>query len=178
MARRKKLDKFWLFNKIGYTPHKGQLEIHLSNHPRKICAAGVRSGKTQGAAMEALWAALAGTTKDALCVVWCVSNCPLCGVESPEPGPTSGSLLRFAFLRHGGGTGPGPDRESWRRSIRSIFTTPNLTPSPYETQKARTRGVRLVVRPTPRHPELRAGIEAVRLHRPHRLPHIPARQVG
>ncbi len=56
--RRVRLNKSALFEHLGYTPHPGQLEIHLSNAPRRIVACGVRWGKTLCAAMEGVAAAL------------------------------------------------------------------------------------------------------------------------
>ena len=53
------IDKRALFEDLGYEPHEGQREIHLSPHPRRIVACGVRWGKTLCAAMEGLAAALA-----------------------------------------------------------------------------------------------------------------------
>ena len=54
-----RIDKRALFRDIGYEPHPGQLEIHLSPAPRRIVACGVRWGKTLCAAMEGVAAALA-----------------------------------------------------------------------------------------------------------------------
>jgi Terminase RNaseH-like domain/Terminase large subunit, T4likevirus-type, N-terminal len=57
-ATSKRLDKRALFKLVGYEPHAGQLEIHLSRAPRRVVACGVRWGKTWAAAMEALAAAM------------------------------------------------------------------------------------------------------------------------
>jgi hypothetical protein len=57
-AAAKQLDKRALFKHVGYEPHPGQLEIHLSNASRRVVASGVRYGKTWAAAMEALCAAM------------------------------------------------------------------------------------------------------------------------
>jgi hypothetical protein len=43
---------------MGYIPHAGQREIHLSAAPRRIVSCGVRWGKTLSAAAEALASAL------------------------------------------------------------------------------------------------------------------------
>ena len=51
---RPRLDKRALFEDLGYEPHEGQREIHLSSAPRRIVACGVRWGKTLCAAMEGL----------------------------------------------------------------------------------------------------------------------------
>lgn len=53
------INKEALFADLGYEPHPGQREIHLSTAPRRIVACGVRWGKTLCAAMEGLTAALA-----------------------------------------------------------------------------------------------------------------------
>ncbi len=55
---RKRISKRALFRDLGYAPHPGQLEIHLSSAPRRIVACGVRWGKTLCAAMEGVAAAL------------------------------------------------------------------------------------------------------------------------
>lgn len=52
------LDKRALFGHLGYEPHPGQLEVHLSRAPRRVVACGVRWGKTMCAAMEAIAAAM------------------------------------------------------------------------------------------------------------------------
>ncbi len=59
-ARSKKLrlDKFALFGQLGYQPHAAQLAVHRSCAPRRVLVAGVRSGKSLCAAMEALAAAM------------------------------------------------------------------------------------------------------------------------
>lgn len=54
----KRLSKRALFRHLGYEPHPGQLEVHLSRAPRRVVACGVRWGKTWAAAMEALAAAM------------------------------------------------------------------------------------------------------------------------
>jgi hypothetical protein len=56
--RRPRFNKRAFFKSLGYEPHPGQLEIHLSNHPRRIVACGARWGKTLAAAMEGLAAAM------------------------------------------------------------------------------------------------------------------------
>jgi len=53
-----RLDKRALFLDIGYAPHAGQFEVHMSDAPRRILSCGVRWGKTLCAAMEGLAAAL------------------------------------------------------------------------------------------------------------------------
>ena len=58
MKRRIRLSKKALFHKLGYEPHPGQLEIHMSTAPRRVVACGVRWGKTLCAAMEVLAAAM------------------------------------------------------------------------------------------------------------------------
>ncbi len=55
---RVRVNKTALFEHLGYRPHPGQLEIHLSNAPRRIVACGVRWGKTLASAMEGVAAAL------------------------------------------------------------------------------------------------------------------------
>ena len=54
MTQGMRLDKRALFAHLGYEPHPGQLEVHLSNAQRRIVACGVRWGKTKCAAMEAV----------------------------------------------------------------------------------------------------------------------------
>lgn len=54
-----RVNKKALFADLGYEPHKGQLEVHESDAPRRVLACGVRWGKTRAAAMEGLAAALA-----------------------------------------------------------------------------------------------------------------------
>ncbi len=54
----RELDKRALFADLGYAPHAGQLEIHMSRAPRRVVACGVRWGKTLASAMEGLAAAL------------------------------------------------------------------------------------------------------------------------
>jgi hypothetical protein len=58
VARRLAVDKRALFRHLGYKPHEGQLEVHLSRARRRTLACGVRWGKTLCAAMEGLAAAL------------------------------------------------------------------------------------------------------------------------
>ena len=53
-----RLNKPALFEHLGYEPHPGQLEIHLSDAPRRVVACGVRWGKSLCAAFEAIAAAL------------------------------------------------------------------------------------------------------------------------
>ena len=53
-----RLDKRKLFEKLGYKPHPGQIEVHKSRASRRIVACGVRWGKTLCAAMEGVAAAL------------------------------------------------------------------------------------------------------------------------
>ncbi len=55
---RLRLNKPALFEYLGYQPHPGQLEIHLSQAPRRVVACGVRWGKTLCAAFEGIAAAL------------------------------------------------------------------------------------------------------------------------
>jgi hypothetical protein len=62
-------DRF--FSDLGYKPHPGQREIHLSNHPRRIIACGVRWGKTRCAAMEGLAAAMSPHERS---IGWAVSG--------------------------------------------------------------------------------------------------------
>jgi hypothetical protein len=54
----KRFQKAKFFADLGYEPHAGQREIHLSEAPRRVVACGVRWGKTWAAAMEALAAAM------------------------------------------------------------------------------------------------------------------------
>ena len=56
--RRVALDKPALFRDLGYEPHPGQLDVHLSRAKRRVLAAGVRFGKTTVGAMETLAALL------------------------------------------------------------------------------------------------------------------------
>ncbi len=53
-----RLDREALFERLGYQPHPGQLEVHRSRASRRVLACGVRWGKSRAAAMEALAAAL------------------------------------------------------------------------------------------------------------------------
>ena len=53
-----RFDKFAFFESLGYEPYPGQLEIHVSDAPRRIVACGVRWGKTLCAAMEGIAAAM------------------------------------------------------------------------------------------------------------------------
>ena len=53
-----RLSKLALFRDMGYKPHPGQLEVHMSTAHRRVLACGVRWGKTLCAAMEGLAAAL------------------------------------------------------------------------------------------------------------------------
>ena len=53
-----RLDKAAFFGYVGYEPHAGQLEVHMSTASRRIVASGVRWGKTLCAAMEGVAAAL------------------------------------------------------------------------------------------------------------------------
>ncbi len=52
------LNKQAFFRDLGYRPHQGQREIHVSPASRRIVACGVRWGKTLCAAMEGLVAAM------------------------------------------------------------------------------------------------------------------------
>lgn len=56
--RSSRINKRAFFEDLGYTPHPGQLEIHLATEPRRVVACGVRWGKTLCAAMEGLTAAM------------------------------------------------------------------------------------------------------------------------
>ncbi len=56
------------FRDIGYEPHPGQLEVHLSSAPRRILSSGVRWGKTLCAAMEGLAAAMEPKKRS---IGWC-----------------------------------------------------------------------------------------------------------
>jgi hypothetical protein len=60
------LDKQKFFEDLGYTPHPGQLEIHLATEPRRVVACGVRWGKTVCAAMEGLAAAMQPNKKGSI----------------------------------------------------------------------------------------------------------------
>ena len=51
-------DKFAFFSDLGYTPHEGQLPVHLSRAQRRVLACGVRWGKTRAAAWETLAASM------------------------------------------------------------------------------------------------------------------------
>ena len=48
------LDKRALFRDLGYEPHPGQLEVHMSPAPRRVLVCGVRWGKTTVGVMEAI----------------------------------------------------------------------------------------------------------------------------
>lgn len=63
---RPSLDKQKFFEDLGYTPHPGQLEIHLATEPRRVVACGVRWGKTVCAAMEGLAAAMQPNKKGSI----------------------------------------------------------------------------------------------------------------
>ena len=52
------LRKKVLFERLGYKPHAGQIQVHRSRAPRRVLACGVRWGKTLCAAMEGLAAAM------------------------------------------------------------------------------------------------------------------------
>lgn len=52
------LDKFRIFETIGYRPHAGQIPVHASMAQRRVLACGVRWGKTRCAAGEAVAASL------------------------------------------------------------------------------------------------------------------------
>ena len=65
-----RLNKKAFFEKIGYVPHAGQLEVHRSTAPRRVLCTGVRWGKTKCAAMEALAAAMESKKHS---VGWCVA---------------------------------------------------------------------------------------------------------
>ena len=58
MARSIQINKVALFHDLGYEPHPGQLEVHMSTAPRRTLASGVRWGKSLCAAWEAIAAAL------------------------------------------------------------------------------------------------------------------------
>src|SRR6266850_978292 len=58
MAPPKTLNKQALFRDLGYEPHHGQAEIHVSKASRRVVACGVRWGKSLCAAMEGLAAAM------------------------------------------------------------------------------------------------------------------------
>lgn len=49
-----KIDKEILFGDLGYSPHSGQWPVHRSEARRRVCAMGVRFGKTTLAAYEAI----------------------------------------------------------------------------------------------------------------------------
>jgi hypothetical protein len=57
-GKRPALNKLAFFRDIGYEPHDGQLEVHMSRAPRRVVACGVRWGKTICAAHEAIAAAM------------------------------------------------------------------------------------------------------------------------
>jgi hypothetical protein len=60
MARKiLRLNKTALFDALGYRPHPGQLEVHLSKANRRVLACGSRWGKSRCAAMEAVAALMA-----------------------------------------------------------------------------------------------------------------------
>ena len=44
---RLQIDKRALFHDLGYEPHPGQLEVHLSSAPRRVLACGARWGNLQ-----------------------------------------------------------------------------------------------------------------------------------
>ncbi len=69
-TRRDQFDKLRFFADLGYEPHPGQLEIHLSRALRRIVACGVRWGKTMCAAMEGTAAAMAPSERS---VGWVVA---------------------------------------------------------------------------------------------------------
>ena len=52
------LDKFKIFETIGYRPHPGQVPVHASLAPRRVLACGVRWGKSTCATGEAVAASL------------------------------------------------------------------------------------------------------------------------
>lgn len=54
-----RLDKKVLFERLGYAPHPGQLEVHHSIAPRRVLACGARWGKSVCASAEAVCALLA-----------------------------------------------------------------------------------------------------------------------
>ena len=57
-SRVAQLNKSALFRDLGYEPHDGQCQVHVSSAPRRVLACGVRWGKTRCAAMESLAAML------------------------------------------------------------------------------------------------------------------------
>jgi len=63
------VDKEELFAQLGYEPHPGQWPVHRSRAKRRILVAGVRTGKSVCAAMEAVAAALQPCKRS---VGWCV----------------------------------------------------------------------------------------------------------
>ena len=68
MRTASRFNKQAFFRDIGYEPHPGQLEVHLSSAPRRILSSGVRWGKTLCAAMEGLAAAMEPKKRS---VGWC-----------------------------------------------------------------------------------------------------------
>ncbi|MCA9319152.1 MAG: terminase family protein [Planctomycetes bacterium] len=54
----RRIDKRQLFHDLGFVPHEGQWAVHASLANRRICACGVRWGKTICAALEGIAAAL------------------------------------------------------------------------------------------------------------------------
>jgi hypothetical protein len=56
--RAQRVSKADLFHKLGYVPHAGQVDVHLSRAPRRVLACGVRFGKTMCAAMEGVAATM------------------------------------------------------------------------------------------------------------------------
>ncbi len=60
---RVRIDKFKYFDYIGYKPHKGQVEVHLSRARFRVNVQGRRSGKSYAAAREAEVAILTPNTR-------------------------------------------------------------------------------------------------------------------
>jgi hypothetical protein len=67
------LDKFRIFESIGYRPHAGQIPVHASFAPRRVLACGVRWGKTTCAAAEAVAASLQPSPPDTFRRGWIVA---------------------------------------------------------------------------------------------------------
>ena len=52
-----------MFRLLGYEPHPGQVAVHRSGAPRRVLVSGVRWGKSTAAAMEAVAALMAPSTR-------------------------------------------------------------------------------------------------------------------
>lgn len=67
------IDKFALFNRIGYTPHESQISVHASTALRRVAVWGTRAGKTTCAAGEAVNGSFNTDVANRVVRGWCVA---------------------------------------------------------------------------------------------------------